>query len=389
VTLIKPLAALAAGVLLPVALAAPAAAAQVSASPDPAMPTFNGDVSDILYVGNTVYVGGTFTTATPATGSPVARGHGAAFDATTGQLTAWNPKTAGAIYDLASTPAGIAVGGTFAKASGQVHKNVAIVDPVTGAAAASFTGSVSSKVRALEYANDRLYVGGTFTSVDGQPRTGVAAYDYRASVSPPWSLSTWGPRLTGTTTVITIESAPGRIYLGGKFGGVNATPNSADLAAVDPGTGSTVTSWDPSVNYTVNDVEAGPAGVYAAADGPGGHLRALAVSDGHDLWDLTADGGYQAVTVFGPDIYFGGHFDNVCATTATGTHGTCTGGVMATRHKLGAVDTSGTLQPWAPVGNSPLGVHALENDASGHLGAGGTFDHINNRARSGFAQFDS
>ena len=311
--------------------------------------SFNGTVYSVLYVGNTVYVGGQFTAATDSSGT-VTRNNAAAIDATTGQLLGWNPNANAPVRALASVPAGIALGGAFGTISGAVHNKLAVVNAVTGAST-SFAGSANRVVRALATGPDgRLYVGGGFTSVSGQARSGLAAFDGN-------TLSSWAPKLSGGSA-LSLHTANGWVLAGGTFTAVNGAYGSGYLAALGPSSGGLVSSWDPSITIPVHAIDSDANKVYAAADGSGGRLSAYLLSGGGSrAWSVATDGGVQAVSVVGSDVYFGGHFDNI-------------GTVF--RRKLALVNTSGVLQSWNPRANSAVGVCALDTNGT-KLGVGGAF----------------
>src|ERR671914_2336789 len=74
-----------------VLLAAGVALASLTNTPDADTVGANGRVWDILRAGDRVYLAGRFTQVTTQDGTTVARNNLAAIDATTGQLTSWNP----------------------------------------------------------------------------------------------------------------------------------------------------------------------------------------------------------------------------------------------------------------------------------------------------------
>src|SRR3954453_11238622 len=84
----------------------------------------NGRVSAIVYVGNVVVVGGTFTEVHDAGGAglnSLPRNNIAAFDATTGEpLASWAPNLNGAVNALAVSPDGkrVYAGGAFSTVNG-------------------------------------------------------------------------------------------------------------------------------------------------------------------------------------------------------------------------------------------------------------------------------
>ena len=58
----------------------------------------NNTVRDMVVVGNTAYIGGSFTALTSATGgTTVTRNHVAAIDMTTGNVLPWNPNVTGTV----------------------------------------------------------------------------------------------------------------------------------------------------------------------------------------------------------------------------------------------------------------------------------------------------
>src|ERR1041385_9030880 len=85
--------------LLLAGTAAEAAGVPVSSVPSP-MPAFNAGVYALAYDANTIYVGGSFTSATSG-GKTFARAGLAAVNATNGTLLPWAPTTNGRVDALA------------------------------------------------------------------------------------------------------------------------------------------------------------------------------------------------------------------------------------------------------------------------------------------------
>jgi len=75
---------------------------------------------------------------------------------------------AGGAFGSVSTPAGVSPGGTFARG------NIVAFNAATGVVSTTFAPSVNGEVWALASDGSSLWIGGTFTSVNGTARRGVA-----------------------------------------------------------------------------------------------------------------------------------------------------------------------------------------------------------------------
>lgn len=328
--------------------------------------SFNDVVFAVAAAGNTIYVGGAFTRATDATGT-VIRNHVAAVDANTGQLRAWNPNADGAVRALAVAGDDVYLGGAFAGVGGVAVPRIAKVSAATGNVRRGFVHRMSGTVRALVVDGGAVYAGGSFGSVDGQSRSRLAKFDALNG----GLASGWRPSANGSVRTLAVASS-GRILVGGNFTELDGRAGSGFLAALDGATGAVLRGFDAHIGYRVEALAVTTNAVFAAADGPGGHLRAFR-RDGADLWDLPTDGGVQAVDVLDGTVYFGGHFDNACASARIGTTGSCHAGMLS-RHKLAAASLAGETTPWAPQANSALGVLSVASvPASARLAVGGAF----------------
>src|SRR4051794_3476735 len=188
-------------------LAVPTAALADSAPPTPsaATPTtvsadglatvqIDGVAWSQVVVGNTVYVAGKFTSARPA-GSPAGtnetpRANLLAYDIRTGELIpGFAPVLDGQALVVVASPDGsrIYVGGDFTTVNGQPRRRVAAFDTATGALVATWHPSISSQVRAIAATADTVYLGGSITAVGSVSRTKLAAVSAVDGSLLPWA----------------------------------------------------------------------------------------------------------------------------------------------------------------------------------------------------------
>jgi hypothetical protein len=362
-------------------LAAPAFAVPVPVSSTPQkMPTFDGGIYATAYLGNTIYVGGTFLNVNWG-GKKNPRAGLAAINASTGALLPWAPTTDGKVWSLAVDPATQVVyaGGEFSKINGTARDRLAGINGSTGALT-PFAHSVEGLPRTLTVGHGKLYAGGTISMIDSTVRTRLAAFDLATG-----ALSTsWAP--TADDTVYKLLSDSSRVYVGGKFHSVGGG-KSPKLAAVTPDTGVLDATFKPSVSVLVYDIVVAQGAVFAAEGGQGG--RAISYSPaGAKQWTFTTDGDVQALAYLGNILYVGGHFDNACTDAVTGTQGVCTDG-STPRVKLAAVDAAtGVLNAWNPSANGVHGIFSMASNATlGTVDVAGEFTTLGGTAHGRFGQF--
>jgi hypothetical protein len=366
------------GGLLIAAAAVPAQAA-VSSSSD-SVPSFDGTVLATVYLGNTVYLGGDFKYAI-VNGKKFARTRLAAVDALSGALLPWAPTADARVKALAVSGSSVYIGGEFTYISGLKRDSLARVDALTAAVHSTFKHSINGKPYALAADNTRLYVGGSVTSVNSQTRTRLAAFNLTTGVLD----ATWKP--TADDQVEAITAAPGRVYVGGKFHKVNGTSGYDRLVALDPFSGSVISSFKPKPSVISYGIAVSADGVYSVHGGQGGKLNAY-TTKGALRWTATFDGDAQAVTTMDDTVYVGGHFDRACKTARTGAQGVCLDG-SDERIKLAAVNASdGALRDWTANANGIEGVLTMaQNSDLGTIAAGGAFTMIDGEVQKRFAQF--
>jgi hypothetical protein len=369
-----------AAVVAATALAASAAeAAVVHATPVPTYQT-NGRVNAIVISNGVIYLGGRFTAVRAAGSSSggVTRNHAAALSLATGQVLPWDPNVNGTVQSLAIGGGRVYLGGSFSSVGGTPRTRLAAVDATTGAVVSGFNPRADGLVNSLALAGNTLYAGGTFGSVSGVARSHLAAVDATTGALS----TTWAPAADDIVKAVDMSADGTRVYVAGSFTTIDGTTR-RHVAALDPASGAAISSFSHGLPYAVVDMAVDANGVFIAGAGGGGNFADLSLTTGATVWQGGTDGNVQAIATLDGIVYVGGHYDNYCGMQG-GQH-TCTTAIQ--RHKLLAVDeATGTLQSWNPSANSALGVFALTGSGT-VLAAGGDFTRIGGRAQQGFAEF--
>lgn len=226
------------------------------------------EVAAFTQIGTTVYVGGNFAFAQKgpnATGADkVAQSYLAAFDATTGNwIPGFRPTLNGQVKSLAVLPNGdVVAGGEFTTVDGQPASGVVALDPTTGAKATDWDVQVENRVsgavmqvRALKVSGSWLYLGGGFTHVTGgTTRTTVYARGAaRVRVTDGLPDGTWNPDFNGTVTALDVDDSGDHVYTAGYFSTAKGLPafRAAELSAAtaDPNQAWKPTWSNPNASY--------------------------------------------------------------------------------------------------------------------------------------------
>jgi hypothetical protein len=175
-------------------------------------------------IGTTVYVGGSFSTVfEPRSGKNYSRHDLYAYDENSKLVAAFAPNFNGTVWGLAHSPGGryLYAAGSFSSVNGVGRKGLARFDLSTGALT-SFNAHLNGQARTVDYVGGHLVVGGTFTAVNGVNRTGLASLDPATGALQPYlnaKLSGTVASTAGGTAVFRSAVNPARTQMavGGNF----------------------------------------------------------------------------------------------------------------------------------------------------------------------------
>jgi hypothetical protein len=301
-------------------------------------------------------------------------------------LTSWTAAADGEVLAIAVAGNTVYIGGSFTNVGGAARSSIAALSAAS-AQVQPFNPGLNKRVRALAASSSTLYVGGEFTKVGATSRGKLAAF----SLATGALSSGWAPKAAnGKVNTLALSTDGGRVYVGGTFTTLNGQGAYPYLGAVDPANGKTDAGFVPNSQFPVLNLVADSRGVYVGQAGSGGHLLLLH-QDGtlmRPVYQL--DGDVQAVAVDGDSVFGGGHFTNYCVgNTGSGRPFVCDQNLQ--RRKLLEVSIStGQVTSWAPKLDSAMGVEAATIDPRTHdLWVGGDFTHVSGQAVAHLAKFAS
>jgi hypothetical protein len=287
------------------------------------LPTWqiNGVVWNAVTVGNTVYATGRFTKARPpgiAAGGAgeIAAGNIFAFNITTGNpVPNFSHSLNAQGLAISASPDGtrVYVGGDFTTVDGQTRNRIAAFNTATGALDTAFHPSVSNQVAGIAATNTTVYVGGNFSSVGGSSRTRLAAM-----TASTGALTSWAPTADDnfiTTMVLSPDAS--RVIVGGHFTTLNHVA-AYGMGALSTATGATQ-PWaanavirDAGVNGAITHLKADATQIYGGgyAFGSGSTWEgtfALNPTTGAINWLNDCHGDTYDVFAAGQALYSVGH----------------------------------------------------------------------------------
>ncbi|MGP3979550.1 LamG-like jellyroll fold domain-containing protein [Streptomyces sp. KR80] len=365
------------------------------------LPTWqtNGIVWALAQADGVVFAGGTFSKVrppdAPAGSSEQPAVNFVALDAATGAPTSCKLSfTIGSgtatVRALAVSPdrSTLYAGGQFGAVNGVGVSNVAAIDIASCTPKSSFKVASSATVRALAVTDDTVYLGGDFTSLEGQSRR------YFGAVTTGGDLLPWTADADEPGRAVEVSPDGRQVFLGGDFFRVRGSDSHA-LAVVDAGTGSLVKGYPLGFIHSasvVKDITTDATGFYTANEGSGGGVFdgriALNLGDFGQRWRDTCLGATQSVEVHKSVLYSGSHAHD-CSSMGAFPN-------QRRKHLLAESVDDPTLLGWFPDTNDGLGEQigprVMETSSSGgtdYLWVGGEFTTVNGSVQQGLTRFAS
>ncbi|MES2389248.1 MAG: T9SS type A sorting domain-containing protein [Bacteroidota bacterium] len=313
-------------------------------------------------------------------------GHIGAVKVTTGFATNWNPVLAGGkAITLTSAGSVIYIGGTFTSVNGQSRSCVAAVDTISGEPFSwnplikSTLWPYTLRINCIVSRKGKVYIGGVFDEAGTLTRYNLASFD---SVSG--SLQIWNPaaRMGAEPKGVSNVMSEGKnsMYLAGELTTNSSTYNYT--IAVDFVSG-IKNDWQPDFGYSsghAEDILEYEDKVYI--------LRSFSdmTPPGYCQYILTTD------TLVGYEVGWRGDFNGRVRSINIGAGkmfacGDFTIAQQPTRYGLAAFDANtGALKPWNPRTNGYVDKILLDN---GKLYIGGYFTVAANEYRNSVACIDT
>lgn len=327
----------------------------------------NGDVLSVANLGGATYLGGIFSYLGPLTGSCVA------LDATTGALVPGSPRVNGLINRVVSDgTGGWFIAGTFTSVGGAARPGLARIraDMTLDSWVPDYLPG--SDVRDIARSGSTLYACGFLLDPQGGPRF-LIAFDITTGQPTAWNPLPDAP-------VLAVSVSGTAVYVGGVFSSIGGQ-NRVGLAAIDASTG-LATPWNPGIeegNGYVSLIVPSVSTVYVFGtfDRMGGldryRFAAVDVATGMVTnWNPAHDSYVNGAAVDGETVYLTGGFTTIGGESRAG---------------IAAFDaTTAAVLPWRP-GSSDGGVSGIHLEGS-RIFVTGEFSSIDGLPRSNIAELD-
>lgn len=400
--------------------------------------TLRAVVRDMEEFEGRMYVAGKFQDVVAPDGSTFSQPYLAAFDLATGEWdSTFRPDVDGIIYAIEITPDGrLYVGG-------EMTGGAALYDARTGVRTSAFQPQIEISwtdrpaVYDVEVVGNDVYLGGMFTNAQGRSLSNLARVDATSgALDLDWRpradfdavTPTWGG---STVFAIAVDESRERVYLAGKFGGIDGNTDAAYFATLRPSDGAPVPGLPQGLppgipnhrdgySMWMEDVQFADERVYVG--GNGHQTMLLRASDlGVDatfhsnfgVGDVAGGGDTQVITIGEETVWSGCHCWGSVGPFELGSYIGSPDGVMTeneyqnqwaqdfqntnpfgqqrVRAGYGIDRTTEQLVPLAFDVQGQAGAYAIVEDSLGRLWFGGQFTNVRSTGRSveGMVRFSS
>ena len=334
-------------------------AASTTINPAIAYPAGTPNIRAMKLVGNTLYLGGTFSSL-----GGVSNSFAGSYDISTATTGNWAPNPTSTVNAMAFSSNQAYLGGSFSAIGGTARTRLAKLDisDAANVTMSSWSPTANSIVRSIALSADGTiaYLAGNFTQLVTTTESYLGALSTATGAVQSWAAA-------ATSPAYVILNQGGTFYVGGAFTIAN-TVSRPYLAAFDA-TGN-LTSWNPGADgpvlamaYDTTDNYFYLGGSFATLGSSArAGLGAVALDGTVGPFAADTNGDVNAVLPLGGKIYAGGAF-----TTVRG----------AARSRMAVMDKNGLVLGWKPEPANT--VYTLGAYGTG-LVAGGDFATINGNA---------
>ncbi len=297
--------------------------------------------------------------------------------------TIWDIGFISGVDDLLVVGNFLYVGGSFSSvrtlSAGTISRpyllRIFLTGPNEGKIDPAFVPTLNGSVRVIESDGTSLFIGGTFSTVNGSGRTRLAKL-LTGGADPDALDATWNP--APNNPVADLEYVSPHLYVSGGFSQIGGVSNNYFVRLTTGGTGAADPVWLPTINRPVGDLEANATHVYFSGDFTKvegithrsvGRYSTAAGADAFDgTWNPDPDGEPSSLALSGGDLYMAGVFTKVAnnnrrfmaKVSASGT-GTLSGTFLP--------EPNGAIRDLEVVAGNPLAVGRF-NTTSGAASAG-------------------
>ncbi len=289
------------------------------------------------------------------------------------------PQTNGRVRTIVRDDDTLYIGGSFTEVNGESRNRIARILP-DGTVDPNFDPNAGSTVQALalDTENDLIYAGGDFTTIGGESRNRIAAINLTDGTATDWN-----PNAGSTVNALALDTENDLIYIGGNFTSVGGfTRNRIAVIDTTADTNNLI-SWNPNASWVVHalalDTENDLIYVGGGFTSIGGQSRSRiaainTITSSATAWNPNAGNTVHALALDTENdlIYVGGFFTSI-------------GG--ESRNNIAAINTTtntNNATAWNP--NAETTVHALALDTENDLiYVGGFFTSIGGESRNRIA----